>query len=244
MSINQEIIRPIPCELQSPTLGLGDLALVIDTTVEPYHWVCQLLIQYGDRTLRGTGFLLSIAGGTKTLIVTAAHCVYSRALDRPPDQITINQARNGFTYPSEPIVVTDQAAFKYPPEWTAFQLQFTYDYGAIVLDLAPTGLGYEIVDECSTLQRNTWTMAGYPIAALDGTMWSQNDAQITRCGNQLALTNFMASEGFSGAPVLRYDGMSWYAAGIIFGNNDAGTLFNRFYPDMWSNLQSWAGVSA
>lgn len=177
----------------------------IHTRRFPFNTVCHLGRDFGDGLLRGcSGALI----GPRRLL-TAAHCLYSMKLRRPPGKIRVAPGRTDrdlFPYG------TIQASAAYVPrrfiQARSPAERRAHDYGLLLLprpfpDLERFMPVQALSNDALTgLRRGTrrLTVAGYPADRPIGTLWHHSE-QLRRFNPQRLLYSVDTCPGHSGSPV-------------------------------------------
>ncbi len=170
----------------------------------PYNTVCHLGRDFGDGLLRGcSGMLVG-----PTLLLTAAHCLYSVKLKRPPQRIRVapgRSDRDNFPYG------TLQALAAFVPrrfiEARSVAERRANDYGVILLPKRFRGVSKfmpmrALPDGVLAKMRTAGelTVAGYPADRPIGTLWHHSE-RLRKYSPKRLMYTVDTCPGHSGSPV-------------------------------------------
>lgn len=159
-----------------------DRTQVTNTTVYPYSSIGELDMEFDGEPFGGTGVLID-----DSIVLTAAHNLYDRALGGEADSVTFAAARNGT---SNPFGVVEAESLFVPDGYKTADLKSIlidgeeipdaekpyrrFDYGLVLLKSAPHKgqgfLGISVEDQ-KVLQDLKVNVTGYPGDKPEGTMW-------------------------------------------------------------------------
>lgn len=215
--------------------GRDDRVKVTATTAVPWRWICQLIITMPNGAgFRGTGWFI----GPKC-VMTAGHCVYSKANGGWARRIEVIPGMNGAARPYGSSIGTN---FRSVTGWTS-SADPNFDYGCIVLP-NPLGnvvgfFGFASLTNASlnNLMVNT---SGYPGDKPFGTQWF-NAGRVTNVTARKIYYMVDTFGGQSGSPVWRFLNGQRQAVGIhAYGGcpNSATRIISPVYNNMlaWRNL--------
>eukprot|EP01025_Chloroclados_australasicus_P012428 TRINITY_DN1571_c0_g1_i1.p1 TRINITY_DN1571_c0_g1~~TRINITY_DN1571_c0_g1_i1.p1 ORF type:complete len:364 (-),score=17.48 TRINITY_DN1571_c0_g1_i1:476-1567(-) len=140
-------------ELFESIVGNDDRVKVVDVMQYPYRTIGRVLFNCGGKIQACTGTLIG-----PNLVVTSAHCIYSRVHGRCSD-FTFGAAQQGKWAPFGEVAVTRALT---QPQWL-LGFPRTYDYGILVLEreigylIGWLSYGYD----CADFDQDLYT-AGYP----------------------------------------------------------------------------------
>lgn len=191
----------------------SDYALVgpIDSRIQelhtdrfPYNTVCHLGRNFGDGRLRGCSGVLI---GPRRLL-TAAHCLYSPQLGRPPLRVRVAPGRADRD--RFPFGTIDAAAAYVPRRFIAprsTEDRRNHDYGLVILKGPFRGIGRflpvrAVPNEAwrGLKSRTRLTVAGYPGDRPIGTLWHHSEA-LKRLSPERLFYTVDTCPGHSGSPV-------------------------------------------
>ena len=221
-----------PGEVASPNtiFGPDDSKIISSTkaTEYPYRCVAKLKIKFPDGTnAQGTGFLYYDNKSTKSLLATAAHCIYDGRHGGQATSITVQ-------FPTKSKPVTNQSLMHVPSKYKAGATSTTcgawqYDYG--VIELPSMGLGVfgtrtsckvgEIID-----------ILGYRAGE---SQLRYSTGPITKVGTWDISFRVDTLSGQSGAPVYVDTDEGPYAVGIWNYNANSGRELPDSAPDEEQN---------
>lgn len=215
---------------------LDDRALVTNTTVVPWRWICKLIITFpDDAKFVGTGWFI----GPKA-VMTAGHCVYSSANGGWARQIEVIPGMQGTTRPYGSMIGT---SFRSVTGWTS-NSDPNYDYGCIILPSPTLGnqvgyFGFAALTD-NSLNNLLINNSGYPADKPAGTQWF-NAGRVT--GVTVLKIKYMLDTygGQSGSPTWRSLGNQRHAIGIhAYGGCPNSST--RIGTDVYNNMITWRNI--
>ena len=215
--------------------GQDDRVRVSPATGIPWRWICQLIITMPNGAgFRGTGWFI----GPKC-VMTAGHCVYSKANGGWARRIEVIPGMDGASRPFGSAIGTN---FRSVNGWINNTDQ-NFDYGAIIL---PTPLGNttgyfgfaSLTD--GSLNGLLVNNSGYPGDKPFGTQWF-NAGRVSQLSARKIYYMLDTYGGQSGSPVWRYLNGQRHAVGVhAYGGcpNSATRIVQPVYDNMlaWRQL--------
>lgn len=216
--------------------ALDDRVEVMNTTALPWRWICKLFITFPDNAkFIGTGWFI----GPKT-VMTAGHCVYSKANGGWATQIEVVPGIRGTERPYGSMVGT---SFRSVTGWTEDSDQ-NYDYGCIILPSPDLGnqVGYfgfaALTDD--SLKELLVNNSGYPGDKPPGTQWF-NAGRVTETTPLKVFYMLDTYGGQSGCPTWRLQGDQRQAIGIhAYGGCPNSST--RIDAEVYNNMMNWRNV--
>lgn len=204
--------------------GNDDRALIGNTTVQPWKFICKLHI---DNRWVASGFFI----GPKC-VITNGHVVFpNKAWAK---EITVVPGQNGNT---APFGLQKSGRFFSVNGWTNSQNP-DYDYGAVILPddtlyrRIQGFFGYQILNSSQLLNNS-----GYPGDKPNGTQWF-NAGAITQLGDRRFFYMLDTAGGQSGSPVFIRSGSSATAVGVhAYGGCPNSAV--RLIADVKANWDRW-----
>jgi len=213
--------------------GQDDRVEVTNTTVVPWRWICKLIITFPNGASGGcTGWFI----GPKA-VMTAGHCVYSRANGGWARQIEVIPGMRGATRPFGSMIGT---SFRSVVGWTR-DSDPNYDYGCIILPNATLGnrvgyFGFASLTDTS-LKNLLVNNSGYPGDKPFGTQW-YNAGRVTNVTSRKIYYMLDTYGGQSGSPTWRYQSGQRHAVGIhAYGGCPNSST--RIVSAVFNNMMSW-----
>lgn len=213
-----------------------DRTQVMNTTIVPWRWICKLIITFPNNArFGGTGWFI----GSKA-VMTAGHCVYSRANGGWASRIEVIPGMQGATRPFGSMVGT---SFRSVTGWTENEDQ-NYDYGCIILPSPDLGnqvgfFGFAALTDAS-LQNLLVNNSGYPGDKPFGTQWF-NAGRVTTVASRKIYYMIDTFGGQSGCPTWRLQSGDRQAVGIhAYGGcpNSA----TRIVTEVFNNMMTWRNI--
>lgn len=231
---------PRSCDLEyeepESVCGRDDRVRIRATTRVPWRLICQLIITRRDnRTSRCTGWFI----GPRT-VMTAGHCVYSRAAGGWARRI---QVIPGMDANRRPYGSQTGTSFRSVTGWTR-NASPDYDYGAIILPNNTLGnrVGWFGFASLSTgsLRNLLVNNSGYPGDKPFGTQW-YNAGRITRVTSRRLFYMLDTAGGQSGSPTWRYRNGQRHAVGIhAYGG--CPNKSTRINSAVFNNMRAWKNL--
>ena len=178
-------------------IGTDTRTAVLDLNAEPYKSVVLLIMKYGDKTYRGTGFMIK-----DDVVLTAAHNIYDRKKIAAADEIYVIGNQKDKAH------VRCYSKFKVPFDYVAQTSQDGhYDWGLIKLNAPMRDLGViEVMKAVPGIVSETALIAGYPseVRSVSTTdMWEASGAfDKYDMTSQTLKYKISTSGGNSGSPVV------------------------------------------
>lgn len=215
--------------------GRDDRVRVSPATATPWRWICQLIITMPNGAgFRGTGWFI----GPKC-VMTAGHCVYSKANGGWARRIEVIPGMDGASRPFGSAVGT---RFRSVTGWTS-STDPNYDYGCIIL---PTPLGNSVgffgFASLSDASLNGLLLnnSGYAGDKPFGTHWF-NAGRVSQVTSRKIYFMLDTFGGQSGSPVWRLSNGQRHAVGIhAYGGcpNSA----TRIVKPVFDNMMAWRSL--
>jgi len=215
--------------------GRDDRVRVSPATGIPWRWISQLIITMPNGAgFRGTGWFIG-----PRCVMTAGHCVYSKANGGWARRIEVIPGMDGASRPYGSAVGT---SFRSVTGWTN-NTDPNFDYGCIILP-TPLGnttgyFGFASLSD-SSLQNLLINNSGYAGDKPFGTQWF-NAGRITTVGPRKIYYMVDTFGGQSGSPVWRYLNGQRHAVGVhAYGGcpNSA----TRIVRAVFDNMLAWRGL--
>jgi V8-like Glu-specific endopeptidase len=216
--------------------GSDERIRITPASSNPWRWICKLFITFPNGAqFVGTGWFI----GART-VMTAGHCVYSKANGGWAQSIEVVPGMDGNNRPYGSQVGT---SFRSVKGWLE-DGKPEFDYGAIVLpncNLGNTvgwfGFAYMPDSDLKNLLVNT---SGYPADKPYGTQWF-NAGQITDVQERKIYYMIDTIGGQSGSPVWRFLNGERHAVGVhAYGGcpNSA----TRITKPVFDNMLAWRNI--
>jgi V8-like Glu-specific endopeptidase len=223
--------------LQAETVcGADDRVRISPATNIPWRWICKLFITFPDNArFVGTGWFI----GGRT-VMTAGHCVYSKANGGWAKSIEVVPGMDSTSRPYGSQVGT---SFRSVLGWIN-DTKPEYDYGAIILPNCDLGnrvgwFGFAALSN-SSLNNLLVNTSGYPGDKPFGTQWF-NAGKVTNVTDRKIYYMIDTMGGQSGSPVWRYLNGERHAVGIhAYGGcpNSATRITN----EVFNNMMAWRSI--
>ena len=237
-AVDAELAKLRPCcaeEFETPesVCGRDDRVRVRATTRIPWRMCAQLIITMRNgKKSRCTGWFI----GPHT-VMTAGHCVYSKANGGWARQIEVVPGMDAIR---RPFGSQHSSKFRSVTGWTASQKP-DYDYGAIILPNNTLGnrvgwFGFAALSDAS-LKNLLVNNAGYAGDKPFGTLW-YNAGRVSRVTSRRLYYMLDTASGHSGSAVWRYKDGKRHAVGIhaYGGCPNKSTRINRA---VYNNMKAW-----
>lgn len=211
-----------------------DRVRVMDTTVNPFRWLCRLEItaSTGSKWL-GTGWF--IAPG---VIVTAGHCVYMHNHGGWVQSIAVHVGQNE-TIVQRSITATQFATTR---GW-AERRDATNDYGVIFVSAGGQGyFGYGVLGD-TLISGALGNITGYPQDKPAGSLWGHTKQMQPPTSKNL-FYEIDTFGGMSGAPVVIWDGQDYVAIGIHNYGDTTANSASRITEEVFRNFERWKSFGA
>lgn len=223
--------------LQPETIcGTDDRTRISPATSIPWRWITKLFITFPDGAqFVGTGWFI----GGRT-VMTAGHCVYSRANGGWAQSIEVVPGMDGNSRPFGSQVGT---SFRSVQGWIQ-DSKPEFDYGAIILPDCSLGhqvgwFGFASLSDAS-LNNLLVNTSGYPGDKPYGTQWF-NAGRITNVTERKIYYMVDTIGGQSGSPVWRYLDGQRHVVGIhaYGGCPNSATRINSA---VYNNMMAWRSI--
>jgi glutamyl endopeptidase len=216
--------------------GADDRIRITPAISNPWRWICKLFITFPNNAqFVGTGWFI----GART-VMTAGHCVYSKADGGWAKSIEVVPGMDGNSRPYGSQVGT---SFRSVTGWTQ-DGKPEFDYGAIILPNCNLGntvgwFGFANLSDAS-LNNMYVNTSGYPADKPYGTQWF-NGGQITNVQERKIYYMIDTIGGQSGSPVWRFLNGERHAVGVhAYGGcpNSATRITKAVFDNMlaWRNI--------
>lgn len=198
-------------EVVGAVIGTDTRTRVVHTDTAPYKSIVLLLMKFGDKMYRGTGFMIK-----DNVVLTAAHNIYDQQEEKPADEIYV------IGEPKDKAHVRSCNRFRVSVNYVAkVSDDGHYDWGLIKLNEPMDDLGVINIKKASEAESTALgnvLIAGYPgtvQGAKTTDMWEAGGATSGYVSAKEILNyKISTSKGNSGSPVMISDGTAKTAIGI------------------------------
>jgi glutamyl endopeptidase len=229
-------LQKVSAMVAESVIGADDRVEIDETDGAPYGWICALSITAANGTRwLGTGWCAAPG-----LVVTAGHCVYIHNHGGWVRSIRVQPGRDGPNIPH-----SFESSLIFSVSGWVNDKSAASDYGAIAIP--PTEgsrigwFGYAARSDAS-LAAEVVNVVGYPSDKSSGTMWGSVHELSQPTTSELVYINDTVG-GMSGSPVVEWDGKDYAVLGIHNYGDISGNRATRITPEVFRNLQRWAGAA-